>query len=94
MSRPLSAPDFQQLSPSALKYSADWFLESQEGRWAASMHAALCSECLRWTTLLLASSLCSPPDAELDCFLLEVSFASKLTQFDAGHVQVGVRRHV
>ena len=63
MSRPLSAPDFQQLSPSALRYSADWFLESQEGRWAASMHAALCSECLRWTTLLLASSLFSSPDA-------------------------------
>ena len=43
MNRPLSAPAFQQLSPSALRYSADWFLEMQEGRWAAPVHAALCS---------------------------------------------------
>lgn len=52
MTRPLSASDFQQLSPLALKYSADWFLAVQEGRWAALVHAALPPECLRWTTLL------------------------------------------
>eukprot|EP00891_Asterochloris_glomerata_P001714 jgi/Astpho2/1714/Aster-04139 len=36
MTWPLSASDFQQLSLSALKYSADWFLEVQEGRLACA----------------------------------------------------------